>query len=316
MRLLILTFFMMSSLIAKSIQSPSAIFKADGGVTDIVYHNSKLYVSTSVGVVDIFDVKTQKKLKTIKVPKVKNFMGREVNAKIYSVDVLGDKVLLLAQASMGYREVYIFKNSKLTKVIDAKQKLSIAKAKFLDNKSIILALLGNDIISYDIKKQIKNWTTQASQSKFSNFALNEKKSKVVVADESGDLQIIDTKSAKHLQTLTGQNLDNVFAVDFKNNMIATAGQDRRAVIYDLSSHSAYYKKSSFLIYGVGLSPSAKLAAYSSDEKNNVTLFKTTTESNLNIYGQTKMTVTKILFISETQFFVASDDKNINLYTIK
>ena len=316
MKFFIILLLIFTSLFAKSIHTPNAIFKADGSVTDIVYHNSKLYASTSVGVVNIFDIKTQKKIQTISVPKVKNFMGRDVDAKIYSVDILKNKILLLAQASKGYREVYIFENSKLTKVISQEQKLSIAKAKFLDSKNIILALLGNDIISYNIMKKEKSWTTQASQSKFSNFTLNENKSQIVVADESGDLQIIDTKDAKHLKTLSGQNLDNVFAVDFKNGIVATAGQDRRAVIYNLVFNSAYYKKSSFLIYAIGLSPSAKLAAYASDEKNNVTLFNTSTKSKLGVYGQTKMTLTKILFISETQFFVSSDDKNINLYTIK
>jgi hypothetical protein len=316
MKILFLIVLMLNPLFAAVIHAPSAIFQADGGVTDIVYHDSKLYAATSAGTVDIFNVKNHKKIKTISVPKIKNFLGTPIHAKIYSVDIVDKKILLLAQASSGYREVYIYENSKLTKIIDAEKKLAIAKAKFLNSNTIVLALLGNDLISYDINKKMKNWTQSVSQSKFSNFALNEDKSKIVVADESGDLQVLSTKDAKHLKTLSGQNLDNVFAVDFKNGVIATAGQDRRAVIYDLAFNSAYYEKSSFLIYGVGLSPSAKLAAYSSNEQNDVTLFKTSTQSKLGVYGEIKMTLTKILFISETEFFVASDDKNINLYTIK
>ena len=316
MKILFLIVLMIHSLIAKGIYTPTAIFQADGGVTDIVYHDSKLYAATTVGAVDIFNAKNQKKIKTIVVPKIKNFLGKEIHAKIYSVDIIGNKILLLSQATSGFREVYIFENAKLTKIIGADERLPIAKAKFLNSNTIILSLLGNDLISYDITKKKQNWIESVSQSKFSNFALNEDKSQIVVADESGDLQIIDTKNAKHLKTLIGENLDNVFAVDFKNGIIATAGQDRRAVIYNLALNSAYYEKSSFLIYGIGLSPSAKLAAYSSDEQNNVTLFKTSNQAKLGVYGQTKMTLTKILFISETQFFVASDDKNINLYTIK
>jgi len=315
MKKIVLIILIINSLFAASINMPDAVFKADGAVTDIVYKDSKLYAATSAGSINIFDVKTQKKIQTISVAKIKDFMGNEVNAKIYSVDILDGKILLLCQAQHGYREVYIFENSKLTKIITAKAKLAIAKAKFLDKDSIILALLGNDIISYNIKEHKKNWTEQASQSKFSNFTLKNDKTEVVVADESGELQIFDTKSSKHIKTLSGQNLDNVFAVDYKNGIIATAGQDRRVVIYNLAFNSAYYKTSSFIIYGVGLSPSAKLAAYSSDEKNNVTVFKTSTKTNLGVYGGTKMTLSKILFISETEFFVASDDKNINFYKI-
>jgi WD40 repeat protein len=316
MKKIVLIILIINSLFGEAVNLPDAVFKADGAVTDIVYHDSKLYAATAAGAVNIFDMKTQKKIQTISLPKVKNFVGREINAKVYSVDVLDKKILLLSQAKHGYREVFIFEDSKLTKVITLKEKLAIAKAKFLDKDNIILALLGNDIISYNIKEHKKNWTKQASQSKFSNFTLKKDKTKIVVADESGELQIYNTKSSKHIKTLSGQNLDNVFAVDYKNEIIATAGQDRRVVVYDLAFNSAYYKTSSFLIYGVGLSPSAKLVAYSSDEKNNVTVFKTSTKSNLGVYGGTKMTLSKILFISETEFFVASDDKNINLYKIK
>jgi hypothetical protein len=73
---------------------------------------------------------------------------------------------------------------------------------------------------------------------------------------------------------------------------------------------------SFLIYSAGLSPSAKLAGYSSDENNNVTVFNTSTQSILGVFGGNKMTLTNILFINEEEFLVSSDDNTINLYKIK
>ena len=316
MKIVLLVTLMISSLFSMNIIMPTSDFKADGAVTDIVYNDAKLYAATSAGVVNIFDIKSKKIVQSISVKKIKDFMGDEINAKIYSVDILGTKILLLSQGLKGYRELSIYENKKLTKVISISDKLSIAKAKFIDNDNVILALLGNDLISYNIKSRKENWIIQVSQSKFSNFALNEAKSEVVVADESGELHIFSTTDAKLLKTLSGQNLDNVFAVDYKNSTIATAGQDRRAVIYDLNANTAYYKTSHFLIYGVGLSPSASLAAYASDEKNNVTVFKTNTQSRVGVYGGNKMTLTKILFISENEFFISTDDKVINLYKIK
>ena len=316
MRIFLTLLLLISSLYSAKIKMPIAEFHADGAVNDIIYKDAKLYVATSVGAVNIFDVKSHKIIQTIKVSKIKNFLGDLENAKIYSVDVLGDKILLLSQGRQGYREVSIYENSKLTKVIATADKLAIAKAKFIDNDNILLALLSNDIISYNLTNKKENWITQASQSKFSNFALNEDKTEVVIADESGNLHIYNTQKATLIKTLSGQNLDNVFAVDFKNNTIATAGKDRRTVIYDLTSNLAYYKSSNFLIYGVGLSPSAALAAYASDEKNDVTVFKTSTKSNIATFGGNKMTLTKILFINENEFFVASDDNTINMYKIK
>jgi len=316
MKIVLLIILIVSSLLSSNIIMPMYTFKADGAVTDIVYKDSKLYASTSEGVVNIFDANSHKIIQTISVAKIKNFMGDKINAKIYSVDVLGKKILLLSQGLRGYRELSIYENNKLTKIISVSDKLSIAKAKFIDKNNVILALLSNDIISYNIYEKKENWIVQASQSKFSNFALNEDKSKIVVADESGELKIFSTTDAKLLKVLKGQNLDNVFDVDFKNNIIATAGQDRRAVIYKLKLNSAYYKTSHFLIYSVGLSPDATLAAFASDEKNNITVFKINTQQSVGVYGGNKMTLTKIVFISQNSFFVVSDDRVINFYKIR
>jgi outer membrane protein assembly factor BamB len=296
---------------------PQKSFKANGAVTDLVYKNNLLYVATSASLVDIFDVKENKILDTIKVSKIKDFMGDEIDAKIYSVDVLDGRVLVLSQAEHGFREVDIYtKKDGMKKIIDASKKLYIAKAKFIDKETILLGLLSNDIISYNIKTGKYNWNLQASQSKFSNFQLNEDKSKVVIADESGDLHILNVKDGTLIKTLSGQNLDNVFQVDYKNGTVLSGGQDRRVVVYDIDASTAYYKKSSFIVYSVGLSPSAKIAAYSSDENNNVTLFKTSTESKIGVCGGNNMIITNILFINDKELFISSDDTIINYYKLK
>jgi WD40 repeat protein len=316
MKILIALFMVLSSLYASSVKMPQSTFRADGAVTDIVYKNAKLYVSTTAGMVDVFDTKTKKIITKIEVPKIKDFMGRESKAKIYSVDFYKGDILLLSQAQRGYRELFLYKNNELKKLIGVDEKLSIAKAKFIDEETVVFALLSNDIISYNIKTKKQNWTIQASMSKFSDFVLSEDKSQVVVADESGELHMFHAKNGELFKTLEGQNLDNVFNIDYKKQKIITAGQDRRAVVYDLSFNSAYYKTSHFLIYSAALSPSAKLGAFASDEQNNVTVFKTNTKSTVGVFGGNEMTLVKILFINENEFFVASDANTINLYKIK
>jgi WD40 repeat protein len=316
MKKIVLLIFILSSLFGATIQQPIKKYVANGAVTDLVYKDKKLYCATAASSVDIFDVDTKKMTQRIIVPKIKDFMGDIINAKIYSVDILGKQVLVLSQAEHGYRKIDISVDSKLTPIVDIDKKLFIAKAKFVDQDTIIYALLSNDIISYNIKTKKENWNIQASGSKFSNFVLSEDKKELVVCDESGDLHIFNTKDGKLIKTLDGQNLDNVFQVDYKNGIIATAGQDRRTVVYDTKFHSSYYKKANFLIYSVGLSPSGKIAGYASDEENHVTLFKTNTKSTIGVYGGNKMTLTNILFINEKEFFVASDDKTVNFYKIK
>ena len=311
MKLFLSLFFLSLSLFALE---PTKTYKADGTVVDMKIDNNLLYVATDAGSVDIFDIKTTKKVKKIEVEKIKDFVGDEVDSKVYSVDVLDKSILVLSQTSGGFRRVDIHVNGKRERVIDAKDYMAIAKAKFLDKNTIILALLSNEIISFDITTKQKNWIFQASGGKFSNFVLDEKREKIVIADESGDLKIHSTKDGKFIKELSGKNLDNVYQVDMKNGVIATAGQDRRVVIY--KPFSAYYKISPFLIYGVGLSPSGKRVAYSSDENNNVTIFDTTTKEDLVQLTGNKMILTGIVFLNENELFVSSDDSVINFYKVK
>jgi WD40 repeat protein len=115
---------------AKDLQ-PSYIYTASGGVTDVVTAFDKIYVATAASSVDIFDLKTKKIINSIKIPQIKDFMGDMVDAKIYSVDIFNNKVLLVNQASKGLREIYLFENNKLINLISIDKKLLIGKSKFI-----------------------------------------------------------------------------------------------------------------------------------------------------------------------------------------
>jgi len=316
MRFIMILFILFSSLFAVNMNMPIDRYETSASVTDMVLQGNQLYASTDAGVVNIFNIYDGSKEKSIKIDPIKDFMGDEIEAKIFSVDVIQKKILLLSQGMMGYNRVYIHEGNRTKILIKDSDSLAIVKAKFLDKNTLLLALLSDEIISYDIEKKKQNYRVAASGSKFSDFALSEDKTKVVVADESGDLQLINTKDGSHIRSFSGENLDNVFKVEYKNGIIATAGQDRRAVIYNVKTGAAYYKSSSFFIYCVGLSPTAQIAAYSSDVNNDVTLFDTKTKATLGQFGGTKSTLSKILFLNEKEFLVSSDNHVINRYKIK
>jgi len=295
--------------------TPTSSLLASGGVIDLVLNNDKLYASTAASSVDIFDIKTQEKIDSIKMPKIKDFLGDVIDSKIYSVDVLENNILILSQGEKGGRNLDIYKDSKFENIIKDTDRQFIARAKFLDENHIIYALLSNQIYLYDIKNKKILKEIQISQSKFSSFRLTQDKSKLVVCDESGVISMLDSKSFDILKTFRYQNLDNVFQVDIRNNLILTAGQDRRAAVYNLDTNKAYYKEYSFLIYAAALSPSTKLAAVASDEENNVTIFDTSSQANLYKLTKNKATLSNILFLNENEIFVTSDDKQINYYKI-
>ena len=295
--------------------APTSSLLASGGVTDLVLNNDKLYVATAASSVDIFDIKTQEKINSIKMPQIKDFLGDIIDSKIYSVDVLEENILILSQGEKGGRNLDIYKDGKFESIIKDTQRQFIARAKFLDENHIIYGLLSNQIYLYDIKNKKIIKEIQVSQSKFSNFKLTQDKTKLVVCDESGVINMLDSKNFDIIKTFRYQNLDNVFQVDIKDNLILTAGQDRRAAVYNLDTKNAYYKEYSFLVYAAALSPSTKLAAVASDEENNVTIFDTSSQANLYKLTQNKATLSNILFLNENEIIVTSDDKQINYYKI-
>ena len=211
-KFLIIFFLFVLNIFAKDL-TPQFSLIASGAVTDLVLKEDKLFVATSASSVDIFDINSKEKINSIKVPKIKDFMQDIIDSKIYSVDVLENNILILSQGQNGGRNIDIYKDGKIENVIEDKDRLFIARAKFLDENHIIYALLSNQIYLYDIKnKKILN-EIQVSQSKFSHFKLNEDKSKIVIADESGILTMIDSKNFEIIKTFRNQNLDNVFQVD-------------------------------------------------------------------------------------------------------
>ena len=64
-----------------------------------------------------------------------------------------------------------------------------------------------------------------------------------------------------------------------------------------------------------MSNSGKVAAYSSDEQNNVTIFNTQSKEDLYKLIDNKMTISKILFLNEHEVFIGTDDKVINFYKL-
>lgn len=313
MRSLLVFLFCISLLFSKELK-PIHSFQASGGVIDIVLKENFLYVSTDNGSLDIFDIQTQKLIQKIEVPRIKDFLGNYIAPKIFSVDTVKDKILLVVQGEKGFRTLYEFKNNRLESLITIDNKMSIVKAKYINENQIILSLLSNQLFLYEIDKHKFIWEVQVSQSKFSDFALNEDKSKVVIADESGALKQFNTKTGKLKKIYSGLNVDNIFQVDMKKGIIITAGQDRRCGIY--KRYNQYYKKSDFLIYSAGLSPSGKLAGFANNEENDITIFNTDTKKELYTLKGHKITLSNILFKNEYELFSSSDANIVYHWSLK
>ncbi len=313
MKILFGLFLGLTLLFAQKLQKPIFVFEASGQVQDLIVSGSKLYLACDNGYVDVFDLTTKKALTHIHLPKIKDFMGDAIESKVFSIDIFNGKLLIMSQDSGGYSRMHLYYDKKLHEVLNKESHYNIVTAKYIDANKILLGLLSSDIILYDIKKQKEIWDKQVSLSKFSDFALDEKKKRVAVVDESGMLHIVSTKDGKVLNEIEGINVDNVFSVDFKNDIVLTGGQDRRVGVYDLKNEKYSYITADFFVYGVGLSPSAKIGAFSFDVANSVKLFDVASKNILSKYATTKDIVNGIYFLDERNFFIYSNNSHVGLY---
>jgi WD40 repeat protein len=292
---------------------PTYSFKTTGTVQSILVEDNKLYGGTDNGTVEVFDLQTKEKIQTIKIPDIKDFMGDTIAAKIYSIDKINNKILITSQGMKGYRNIFIYENDKLEKVIGIDKKYFFQKTNFVSEDKIIFGLLSNQIGLYDIKNHKLLYLIQISPSSFSHFMLSEDKKTLATTDESGIVRVLDIKTGAVIKEPKALNLDRVYQLDFKNGIILTAGQDRKAVIY--KEFSSYGMDFSFLLYSCALSPNANLGAVAHNEQNEVLIFDTNSKEKLyNLVGQ-KATLTQILFKNEKEVFTSCDDPHINYFRL-
>lgn len=302
------------TLLAAFTRTPEYRLEASGLVTDLAYEKGRLYAATGAGVVDRFDLSAKKRTGAIRVPDIKDFMGDTIPAKIYSVDVWEGRVLIVAQGAKGYRELYLSNGKDAEKKIGVDEHLFIKKASFVDDEKVLIGLLSNELILYSLKENRALYRKQIRPSTFSDFALSEDKTRAVVADESGILTLIDVATGDVVRIMEGENLDNVYQVDYKNGIAAGAGQDRKVSIY--RPKDAYHVMGKFLIYSVGLSPKAAWCAYAYNEASEIALLDVASGSVKGYYTEGHhATLSRILFTEEQGFFSAADEKSIYFWRV-
>ncbi len=311
--LLLLSVF--ASVLLSTELAPKRIIEASGNVQQIALVEGKIVVGTSVGTVETYQLSDASKLSLVQFPKIKDFTGDEVAPKVFSVDRIENSLLAVVQASNGARELYRIDEGKPQVLIDSSANLFISKAKFVDQNRILVALLSNEFLLWDVKNKKEIYRIQPNPSHFSDFALNENKTMVASSCESGEITVFDALSGKIIKVLKGGNVDNVYKVDFKKEKILCAGQDRRGIIYELGNGAYERYDGSFLLYAGALSPSLKFGAYAFNEQNDIVLFDLASKSKVYTLKGQKSTLNTIVFASERELVSSSDDQFIMIWRL-
>jgi len=316
MRFYLLTCFLYAMLWANDI-TPRLTIEASGNVQNIVMQGNKIVAGTNAGTIEVYNFSDGKLLKKITFETIKDFTGESMAPKVFSVDALegSETYVAVVQATGGARRLVVIENDEHKEVIKASENMFINKAKFIDSQRILIGLMSNELILLDKKTAEKKYQVQINPSHFSDFALNESKSLVASTCESGEVTISDVASGKILKVLSAGNVDNVYKLDFKNQKILCAGQDRRGIVYDTNTKAFDRYDASFLIYAGALSPSAKLGAFAFNEQNDIVLFDLHVKAKLHTLKGQKSTLNSIVFVNEKELVSGSDDKFILLWRL-
>ncbi len=309
MRFIFLVFILSSIFSYAKVIKPTLILESKGLVNDFVFDGSKIYVANDEGSVEIFDLHSQKKIDEIFINPMFSAKQEWKNVKILSVDRLNGKTLIVSTNKNAFRDVWLHDGQNLKHIIKAKDKLPVKEARFIDEDKFLFGTLSYEMVLYNTNDSYSSYTKQMEQSAFSDLELSSDKNTMITSSESGQITISDVKTGKIIAQPKPLNLDNVYQVAYQNGTILTGGQDRRIGVYP-KDDKPYYIKSDFLVYSVALSPDAKLGVYSSDEENNLQVFKIASGEKTHTLKGHFAIPTKIKFYDQVGLFSAGYENKI------
>ncbi len=295
---------------------PYKVINTSGGVLDFVYRDGLVYVATSFGTVEIYNLNSRKRLKNIKLAYINTFDGDKTAPKVFSVDLSPDKkkIVIISQDELG-TELFIEDNGKLIKLISSKKRLTMTEARFISNNMVLIGLLSSHIILYDIDAKKVVYKKQIDSSSFSDMALNELKTKVAITNESGKIIIVDPNNGLVLKVLEGGNVDKIYQLDYRAKHILAGGQDRRLILYNEYDNKIRRYDSNFLVYTVGLSPSVGLLGFSVNEDSDIAIISLNSDKTYILKGHSA-NLNRIYFIDDKTILSGSDDNKVIIWRLK
>ena len=299
-KIVVISLLLSCLLLAKDIY-PTSSFISIGYVNTFVVKEDKLFAGNNMGTVDIFSIKTKKIIKQIVLPPLVTPRDKLIPQRVISVDYLNGKILIVSIGKNSFRNVWIYQNNELKQIVDERKRLTIKKALYINDDRILFGTFGSEIILHDTSENYNVYKSHISQSAMGGIMLSEDKTKVITSYESGKVDISDILTSKLLASYESQNVDNIYDVAFNNNVLITAGQDRRVAIYK-NGEKDYHIKSHFPVYAVGLSPSAKVGAFSSGDEQNIQIFNTSTKALGDILVGHTSRLTQIWFANEKELY--------------
>jgi WD40 repeat protein len=191
----------------------------------------------------------------------------------------------------------------------------ISEARFVSPDRVILSLVSDELILFNIMNGEEIYRVQVGMSSLSDIQLSEDRKLVAVSDESGVVSIISAKDGRVVRRLSGINVDKLYKLDYKRDTVMVGGRDRRVGIYFLRDGSRKRIDAEFLVFAVALSEDAGLGAFPYNEKNDIRVINTRSGATLAELKGQKSTVSVMLFLGDL-LLVGCDDGRLLIWNLK
>ncbi|MCR2039317.1 WD40 repeat domain-containing protein [Campylobacter helveticus] len=285
----------------------------NSNVTALKLEEKLLYVGTDEGEIFLFKTKDLRgqnedvflKEPLVKLEKVQNYY-EFLGAKIYHIDVLKNKMLILSEGDYGGKNLSIYEDKTLIKT----KKLEfegVSRAFFIDENTLLVGLIGSEIKLLNLDfKELKSF--KFSHSSLNDLALSEDKKRLVAGFESGEVELFDLKKWQILKNYNTLHKDNIYQVSYKNGVILSCGTDRRVGV--INQEKQDFLQKDFLIYACALSPSGKIGAFSDNDRGITELFEIATLKSIKKFENLDMMSEFIIFLDDENLLISGFGKVI------
>ncbi|MFG5114331.1 WD40 repeat domain-containing protein [Campylobacter lari] len=272
---------------------------------------NSLLIGLDNGEINQYSIQDKKLQKITQLDKIKNFYEENLSPRIYSIDYLNGAILILSEGDFGSKKLHVYKNKQLLSYDLAND--GVKKALFLDDNTILLALLGSNIELFDLKTKsvVKNFTF--SSSSLSDVVLNETKTQLVAGFESGEIILFDVKKWQKIKSYKNIHKDNIYQLDFKNTVIASCSTDRKLGIVQNDQEKNIERN--FLIYTCALNKNGSIAAFGDNEKNIIEIIDTKNLKSIKKFQNKDFLLEYLIFLNDHELISAGYEDKIIFWSI-
>ncbi|WP_314040731.1 hypothetical protein [Campylobacter showae] len=297
------------------ISQPDKVIKAGANVISSNLIDEILYLGTDGGELDIYDIKAGEFLEPIKFHTVKTHFSDEEPAKIFSIDRLGDMLLVLTEMDYNERYLYVFKKendgwSEVGNMHLANK--SAKKAFFIDEKTAVVSDFGNEIYYIDLESKKAVFKHKFSIALYVDFEINKTRDKIAIGAESGVIYIYNLKTRQTEQTLNFFK-DNMYDIDYKNDVVAVGSIDKQAGVFN---GSMSYFKADFIVYATGLSDDAKTLAYMNGEESDILVYDIASKTKLATIKTGQQILNEIYLSDNGRLISVAYEKEVKFWSVK